>query len=142
MIKRELNQQTEVFILYDVACLLKRHLEVCNVYNVTCVMCMCIMCTYYMCYVYVYYVYILHVLCVCVLCVHVTCVMCMCIMCTCYMCYVYVYYVYCTCMYVRMWLYSFIITVDFEHCVLCTLIPESEQVVLDSWNPCSVTLLI
>ena len=61
MIKRELNQQTEVFIMYDVACLLKRHLEVCNVYNVTCVMCMCIMCTYYMCYVYVYYVYMYHI---------------------------------------------------------------------------------
>ena len=57
------------------------------------------------------------------------------IMRTCIMCTVH------ACMYVCGYTH-YIITVDFEHCVLCTLIPESEQVVLDSWNPCSVTLLI
>lgn len=54
MIKRELNQQTKVFLLYDVACLLKRHLEVCIM--CTCMyVCGCSIIYEYICmYVYTY----------------------------------------------------------------------------------------
>ena len=52
MIKRELNQQTKLFILYDVACVLKRHLEVrmyyvyMTYYDVLCVCVLCVVCVH------------------------------------------------------------------------------------------------